>query len=100
MLHDLLYSSFFQCFELHVCELYMYLLSSQKKVVDLVKKYKNAVTLAIGDGANDVGMIKGGSKRSISYSHYNLVCEPDLISRVQIQGELGLVYTAETVALC
>ena len=31
----------------------------QKKVVDLVKKRKKAVTLAIGDGANDVGMIKG-----------------------------------------
>lgn len=31
----------------------------QKKVVDLVKKRKGAVTLAIGDGANDVGMIKG-----------------------------------------
>lgn len=31
----------------------------QKKVVDLVKKKKQAVTLAIGDGANDVGMIKG-----------------------------------------
>lgn len=31
----------------------------KKKVVDLVKKNKNAVTLAIGDGANDVGMIKG-----------------------------------------
>ncbi len=29
------------------------------QVVDLVKKYKNAVTLAIGDGANDVSMIKG-----------------------------------------
>jgi len=28
-------------------------------VVDLVKKHKKAVTLAIGDGANDVGMIKG-----------------------------------------
>ncbi|KAM3847610.1 phospholipid-transporting ATPase ID-like isoform 2-T4 [Vipera latastei] len=28
------------------------------QVVDLVKKYKKAVTLAIGDGANDVGMIK------------------------------------------
>ncbi|XP_026581219.1 probable phospholipid-transporting ATPase IM [Pseudonaja textilis] len=28
------------------------------QVVDLVKKYRNAVTLAIGDGANDVGMIK------------------------------------------
>ena len=31
----------------------------QKRVVDLVKKNKSAVTLAIGDGANDVGMIKG-----------------------------------------
>lgn len=29
------------------------------QVVELVKKYKNAVTLAIGDGANDVSMIKG-----------------------------------------
>ena len=27
-------------------------------VVDLVKKYKQAVTLSIGDGANDVSMIK------------------------------------------
>ncbi|XP_068775811.1 phospholipid-transporting ATPase IK [Struthio camelus] len=27
-------------------------------VVQLVKKYKNAITLAIGDGANDVNMIK------------------------------------------
>ena len=31
----------------------------QKLVVDLVKEHKSAVTLAIGDGANDVGMIKG-----------------------------------------
>lgn len=28
-------------------------------VVELIKKSKNAVTLAIGDGANDVSMIKG-----------------------------------------
>uniref|UniRef100_A0A8C5RFR7 Phospholipid-transporting ATPase n=1 Tax=Laticauda laticaudata TaxID=8630 RepID=A0A8C5RFR7_LATLA len=28
------------------------------QVVELVKKHRNAVTLAIGDGANDVGMIK------------------------------------------
>lgn len=27
-------------------------------VVDLIKRTKNAVTLAIGDGANDVSMIK------------------------------------------
>lgn len=32
-------------------------------VVDLVKKYKKAITLAIGDGANDVNMIK--SKKEI-----------------------------------
>ena len=32
---------------------------SQKQVVDMVKRGKKAVTLAIGDGANDVGMIKG-----------------------------------------
>lgn len=29
------------------------------QVVNLVKLYKTAVTLAIGDGANDVSMIKG-----------------------------------------
>ena len=28
------------------------------QVVELVKRHKRAVTLAIGDGANDVGMIK------------------------------------------
>lgn len=28
-------------------------------VVELIKKHKHAVTLAIGDGANDVSMIKG-----------------------------------------
>jgi len=32
------------------------------QVVELVKKYKQAVTLAIGDGANDVSMIKGTSR--------------------------------------
>ena len=30
-------------------------------VVTLVKKYKKAVTLSIGDGANDVNMIKSES---------------------------------------
>ena len=28
-------------------------------VVELVKKHVNATTLAIGDGANDVSMIRG-----------------------------------------
>jgi len=31
-------------------------------VVDLVKRYKKAITLAIGDGANDVNMIKSKSQ--------------------------------------
>lgn len=31
-------------------------------VVDLVKRYKKAITLAIGDGANDVNMIKSESR--------------------------------------
>lgn len=30
----------------------------KKSVVDLVKKHKKAITLAVGDGANDVSMIK------------------------------------------
>ena len=34
-------------------------------VVELVKKYKKAVTLSIGDGANDVSMIK--SKNQLEY---------------------------------
>ena len=36
------------------------------QVVQLVKKYKQAVTLAIGDGANDVSMIKGTSRETNS----------------------------------
>uniref|UniRef100_A0A8C1S1L4 Phospholipid-transporting ATPase n=1 Tax=Cyprinus carpio TaxID=7962 RepID=A0A8C1S1L4_CYPCA len=36
-----------------------FLSGSSAQVVELVKKYKKAVTLAIGDGANDVSMIKG-----------------------------------------
>lgn len=44
-------------------------------VVQLVKKHKKAVTLAIGDGANDVNMIKseawaGGGWGSIPVSHW------------------------------
>lgn len=49
----------------HVC------LSLQKRVVDLVKKNKEAVTLAIGDGANDVGMIKG--EPSLNSPHYEVI---------------------------
>lgn len=34
------------------------------QVVELVKMYKRAVTLAIGDGANDVSMIKSKSQEA------------------------------------
>ncbi|XP_053557121.1 phospholipid-transporting ATPase IC-like [Bombina bombina] len=44
---------------MQLCYLLPGSLPSQKAmVVELVKKYKKAVTLAIGDGANDVNMIK------------------------------------------
>ena len=37
-------------------------------VVDLVKRHRKCITLAIGDGANDVSMIKGSSDAtSIAY---------------------------------
>lgn len=39
------------------------------QVVELVKKYKKAVTLAIGDGANDVSMIK--SECGVEAVEYN-----------------------------
>uniref|UniRef100_I3K881 Phospholipid-transporting ATPase n=1 Tax=Oreochromis niloticus TaxID=8128 RepID=I3K881_ORENI len=38
------------------------------QVVELVKKYKKAVTLAIGDGANDVSMIKGTAHIGVGIS--------------------------------
>lgn len=43
-------------------------------VVDLVKKSKHAVTLAVGDGANDVSMIKGKFSLFPIYTR-NLYCE-------------------------
>lgn len=39
-------------------------------VVSLVKKYKKAVTLSIGDGANDVNMIK--SKRPLMFKEVSM----------------------------
>lgn len=35
-------------------------------VVQLVKKHRNAITLAIGDGANDVNMIKSEARARAS----------------------------------
>lgn len=37
------------------------------QVVELIKKHKKAVTLAIGDGANDVSMIKSKWRERESY---------------------------------
>lgn len=42
-------------------------------VVSLVKRYKKAVTLSIGDGANDVNMIK--SKINNSCFHLEFICQ-------------------------
>ncbi|MGH0159636.1 UNVERIFIED_CONTAM: hypothetical protein FKN15_037887 [Acipenser sinensis] len=35
-----------------------YSIAQKSEIVDMVKKHVNAITLAIGDGANDVGMIQ------------------------------------------
>lgn len=48
-------------------------------VVELVKRHKKAVTLAIGDGANDVSMIK--SKRLL---HTDSVCLVNLVGKVTV----------------
>lgn len=63
-------------------------------VVQLVKKHKNAITLAIGDGANDVSMIKG---KLLPYSLCvvrNLSCVDDLFVvahiGVGISGQEGM----------
>lgn len=47
------------------------------QVVELVKKHRNAVTLAIGDGANDVSMIK--SKR-VFFSARHTTCRKSYFS--------------------
>ena len=49
------------------------------RVVELVKRYKKAVTLSIGDGANDVSMIKSESRISttINKSHNVIVTKSD-----------------------
>ena len=41
-------------------------------VVELLKVQKKVITLAIGDGANDVGMIKG-QYHSITVSQYHSI---------------------------
>ena len=70
-------------------------------MVDLVKKHKEAVTLAIGDGANDVGMIKGGSCASMflcvspdAYTGYSVlhVCEQSCVFKL-ISAEYIVRYT-------
>lgn len=60
-------------------------------VVELIKRAKNAVTLAIGDGANDVSMIKGESQGCISLTCLN--CLSAFLAAhigVGISGQEGL----------
>lgn len=45
------------------------------QVVELVKKYKKAVTLAIGDGANDVSMIRGSSTETNTNTEWLQPCQ-------------------------
>lgn len=40
------------------------------QVVELIKKHKKAVTLAIGDGANDISMIKSELCKSVTEISY------------------------------
>lgn len=41
-------------------------------VVDLIKRNKHAVTLAIGDGANDVSMIKSKSECNLTWGCFSI----------------------------
>lgn len=45
----------------------------KKAVVDLVKTHKKAITLAIGDGANDVSMIKCNLFKRLKYLNLNYI---------------------------
>lgn len=42
------------------------------QVLELVKRHKRAITLAIGDGANDVSMIKSKSQDPSLFRHKDL----------------------------
>ena len=61
-------------------------------VVDLVKKYKQAVTLSIGDGANDVSMIKtahigvGISGQEGMQVIYNIITADYLAKKTGLNG--------------
>lgn len=60
-------------------------------VVELVKKHKKAITLAIGDGANDVSMIKGSSEVSlflVQSCHISLILVAHI--GVGISGQEGM----------
>lgn len=72
------------------------------QVVELVKKYKKAVTLAIGDGANDVSMIKGSfsvsqcngykntwHKGSLSFISFSALLDKNMISNSSMNEYLS-----------
>lgn len=54
------------------------------QVVEMVKKHKRAVTLAIGDGANDVSMIKS------KWSAQSVMLTNSLTHRNSLLGNMGV----------
>lgn len=65
------YLAFFPSHVLNICDCSLFRVSPLQKaqVVRLVKsQVKKSVTLAIGDGANDVGMIQVWVARAVGYS--------------------------------
>ena len=53
-------------------------------VVGLVKKHKKAITLAIGDGANDVSMIKGNVRSRLIHASFCAQCSLNQSIRMMI----------------
>lgn len=62
------------------------------QVVELVKKYKQAVTLAIGDGANDVSMIKGKPGGLSGGTHFLLANAEHSIKSLKLFRNLSASY--------
>jgi len=54
-------------------------------VVSLIKRRKNAITLAIGDGANDVSMIRSQYSIALHILHYRFL----RWRKLQLQGPPG-----------
>jgi len=68
-------------------------------VVDLIKRRKNAVTLAIGDGANDVSMIR--SQYLLTYvTHFIIGRVPNRYERCSCSCSCCCYQTFNSLKLC